>query len=413
MVSIWPWKTDDTSPASFEKTLSALSTKIAKATSRLESCRQQSRRFKGLWTLYSSFAYILYVAIVALVVGWKNWGPIEYSAVSGGPVIVYLVRLGLTAFYDYRISSLQANLNGLQKQRETAIDKLKTATKYNTTQQLLEKYGGTPTKPKSTAPSVRKATPNHNLSGGSNVGRTGIAPPATANIPGRNGPVSLPSTPQGSSPLRGLPGPVPPFTAAAATSPWQQDPASPMEQSAEFAPNAFSAPPQYAQVGTGPKWYDRFMDLLLGEDETSPKNRLVLICKKCRLVNGQAPPGVKSLEDVGKWRCSDCGTMNGEESEAKTLVAEINKETLIKSGPARAQSAGRSLSPGDGIDEEVVLVRNGKGSESDITVYSNEENKISGEEGGETGLGAKSHDEEVKPEKRKRGRPKGSGKKKS
>jgi hypothetical protein len=155
------------------------------------------------------------------------------------------------------------------------------------------------------------------------------------------------------------------------------------------------------------------MDLLLGEDETSPKNRLVLICKKCRLVNGQAPPGVKSLEDVGKWRCSDCGTMNGEESEAKTLVAEINKETLIKSGPARAQSAGRSLSPGDGIDEEVVLVRNDKGSESDITVYSDEENKISGEEGGETGLGAQSHDEEVKPEKRKRGRPKGSGKKKS
>ena len=42
---------------------------------------------KALWTLYTIFAYILYSLILALVVGWRKWGAIEYSAVAGGPVM--------------------------------------------------------------------------------------------------------------------------------------------------------------------------------------------------------------------------------------------------------------------------------------------------------------------------------------
>lgn len=68
------------------------------------------------------------------------------------------------------------------------------------------------------------------------------------------------------------------------------------------------------------------MDVLLGEDETSPKNRLVLICQHCRLVNGQAPPGIKSLSQLGKWRCGNCGAWNGEETEARKVIADIQRE---------------------------------------------------------------------------------------
>ena len=78
---------DGTSPASFEKTLSTLSNKITRATTKLDSCRQQARRFKALWTLYSSFVYLLYLMIVAFVVGWKNWGATEYTALAGGPLV--------------------------------------------------------------------------------------------------------------------------------------------------------------------------------------------------------------------------------------------------------------------------------------------------------------------------------------
>ena len=104
MVSFWPWKVchviarshnrnlltdcpkgDDTSPASFERILSNLSTKISRTSSRLDSLRQRSRRLKVLWTLYAGFAYLLCTIILTLVVGWRQWGPIEYTAVAGGP----------------------------------------------------------------------------------------------------------------------------------------------------------------------------------------------------------------------------------------------------------------------------------------------------------------------------------------
>ncbi|KAK8192611.1 hypothetical protein M8818_007781 [Zalaria obscura] len=315
MVSFWPFKGDDSSAASFEKTLSTLSGKINRASAKNDTLRQRQRRYKVLWTLYTGFTYILVAVILTLVTGWQKWRPAEYTGIAGGPVLIYGVRTALDAYYNYRISNTQRYLNDLNKQRDAAIEKLKAATKYNTTQQLLEKYGAAPPKPAPT-PAKRKATQGKQPP---QSGRTGIAPPPTANIPGRQPqPSGVPTTPQGpdSKPLqdprhRTFP-PAPPSGAP----------------SEEFAPNAFSAPshvpPEYHSAG--PKWYDRIMDVVLGEDETQPKNRIVLICQNCRLVNGQAPPGTKSLEDMGKWRCSECHTWNGHENETKQMIQRIAQE---------------------------------------------------------------------------------------
>jgi hypothetical protein len=78
-----------------------------------------------------------------------------------------------------------------------------------------------------------------------------------------------------------------------------------------------------AATFTQPHWYDKILDALLGEDETQPKNRLALICTECRLVNGQAPPGVRTLEDVGRWRCGGCGAWNGKEKREEEVVAGL------------------------------------------------------------------------------------------
>lgn len=220
---------------------------------------------------------------------------------------VYFVRLGLTNYYEYRTSSIQSNLNELQKQRDSTIEKLKAATKYNDTQDLLKKYGGTPTpKTKPAGSSERKITPKQG--DGLKGGRITIVPPPTANIPGRDGPAALTNTPQRSTPQARKSLGQAPYSALGATSPTERS-MSPQGVSAEFAPNAFSAAPQYSEANERSRWYDRIMDVLLGEDETLPRARLALICSNCRLVNGQAPPGVKRLEDVGKWRCGDCGAM--------------------------------------------------------------------------------------------------------
>ncbi|KAF1959676.1 hypothetical protein CC80DRAFT_405622 [Byssothecium circinans] len=316
MVSFWPFKSSGDA-ASFERTLSDLTGKITRAAARNDGLRQKSRRVRVMWTLYVGFAYILAALLLTLVTGWRNWGPIEITIVAGGPVLIYGTRTLMTSYYDYRISNTDAYIKKLIKERDTTIERLKEATKYNSTQQLLEKYGSSP-KPKQAppSPSQQKAKgpqkPTH-----APGPRTGMAPPPTANI-------QRPSNQRPSTPQR--PVPVSPQQA-----PSPQPVPSPQEVSgAEFAPNAFSPAEltrQYtastAATFTQSHWYDRILDALLGEDETQPKNRLALICSECRLVNGQAPPGARSLEDVGRWRCGGCHAWNGHEKPNEDAIVEI------------------------------------------------------------------------------------------
>lgn len=92
--------------------------------------------------------------------------------------------------------------------------------------------------------------------------------------------------------------------------------------------------------------------MLLGEDETAPKNRIVLICQKCRLVNGQAPPGTKSLSEIGTWKCMSCGEPNGEMDEGKRIVHEV---LGAREGEA-TMSAGEEFKDSDSEEEETNLV---------------------------------------------------------
>ena len=81
------------------------------------------------------------------------------------------------------------------------------------------------------------------------------------------------------------------------------------------------------------------MEVLLGEDETLPGKRLALICGSCRLVNGQAPPGIMRLEDVGKWRCSGCGAMNGVDSDLKKIVDSIKRKEVARAEGEEGEKA--------------------------------------------------------------------------
>ncbi|KAK0655140.1 hypothetical protein B0T16DRAFT_341294 [Cercophora newfieldiana] len=323
MVSFWPWRKEDSSPASFERTLSALSAKITATQTQLDKVRSSSRRFKVLTTLYLGFAYLVYAIVLILVVGWKYMGPLEWTGLAGGPVLIYVVRTISTAVFDYRITNLSARLKVLQTERNKTIQKLKDATKYDTTLELLEKYGDKPKKGKKVEDDEgddgeKKATPSKRTGTPS---RTNMPPPPTANI--QRLAVSAPGTPQ-------------PRPQGAFGTPAQLSPRPEVDASAEFAPNAFDgkvppSPSQYlpAAMAVAPSapaeshWYDRILDTLLGEDETAAKNRIVLICSKCRLVNGQAPPGTKSMAELGTWKCMACGATNGEVDEGKRILREV------------------------------------------------------------------------------------------
>lgn len=262
-------------------------------------------------------------------------------------------------------------MDELQRQRDATIKNLKAATKYDSTQELLKKYGGTPTpKAKPAGNSDRKVTSKQD--GAIKVSRMPFIPPPTANIPGRNVPPPIHPSPQTSTPQsvspRGQQDNMP--SAGSPRSPNAQiAPSSPIE---EFAPNAFSVPPQYAQVNEGSRWYDRIMDVLLGEDETRPGARMALICNRCRLVNGQAPPGVKRLEDLGKWRCGGCGTVNGEESELKRIVSSMRNASKETDLGRKDEERGEDISTTHHADRNTPSPAS-EGHKSDVTQYSTEQ----------------------------------------
>ncbi|CAG8005450.1 unnamed protein product [Penicillium olsonii] len=349
MVSFWPWKGDDNSAASFEKTLSTLSTKITETTTRLDQQRQSSRRVKALWTLYSTFAYLFYTITITLVFGWDSWGVKEYAALAGGPIVIYGVRKLSSKFFEYRISRSQARLDDFHNQREETIEKLKVATKYNTTQELLEKYGAE--SPKASPAPKGESTQEKHVQPQPPAPRTGLPPPPTANI---QRPPSAPQTPNNPSPQP----PSPPVELVQGP-PQNQHPPSPYPPSpaeqAGFAPNAYSNSGEYIEQ---PHWYDRLLDVLLGEDETQPRNRMVMICSGCRLVNGQAPPGIRTLEELGRWRCGSCGTWNGVESETTQILSSLRQDAAPagSSEPSKVDADAQS----DGSDEAVLVPSSGE-----------------------------------------------------
>ncbi|KAF1829594.1 hypothetical protein BDW02DRAFT_642741 [Decorospora gaudefroyi] len=339
MVSFWPWKAGEDA-ASFERTLNALTGKINRAAARNDTQKQLSRRARVMWTLYAGFAYILAAIMLTFVTGWRNWGPIEGSVVAGGPVLIYGMRYALMSYFDYRIRNTESYLKKLNKERDATIERLKEATKYNSTQQLLEKYGASP-KPKEQpggSPGRRKSS-GHQKPAPAPGPRTGVPPPPTANI--QRPPTQMqPSTP--SRAPSNIQGPSPPQELPPQDAP-----------GAEFAPNAFGAdlPKQYSANSpaafTQTHWYDRILDALLGEDETQAKNRFALICSECRLVNGQAPPGARTLDDVGRWRCGGCSAWNGTEKPKEDDVA-----TLVKGWEDERKRKGGEKSVDGGIDSD-------------------------------------------------------------
>ncbi|KAI8937371.1 hypothetical protein NX059_006576 [Plenodomus lindquistii] len=294
---------------------------------------------------------------------------------------IYGIRYALTSYFEYRIKGTDAYLKKLNKERDATIERFKEVTKFNSTQLLLEKYGASP-KQKEQVPSAGR---EDKIQGPQKQAqapgpRTGMAPPPTANIQRAPTQQLPPSTPERQQTNLSS------AQASHQLAPPQDSPG------AEFAPNAFGAADLSKQFSAIPAttftqvhWYDKILDVLLGEDETQPKNRFVLICAECRLVNGQAPPGARTLEDVGRWRCGGCHAWNGKEKKQENDVIGLVKgweaERQMKEKD-RKKSATSGMSEG-GIDSDnreteddgVVMVGAEEGRDFDGAAESEEEPK--------------------------------------
>ncbi|KAF8250807.1 hypothetical protein K440DRAFT_659067 [Wilcoxina mikolae CBS 423.85] len=334
MVRFWPFGGDDNSPGSFERILVKLASQIQTTSSKLAALRQRSRRYKALFTIYSVIGYILFCIIIVLVVGRQNIGLQESGGLIGGPVGIYLVRKLLDFYYGRRIASTESKLEELQMEQRTTIEKLKAATKYSTTQSLIEKYGDT-----TTGVAVTPKQENKKVLSTGPVSKGPLPQPHQPSQQQQIPPLPPMLTPDqirvqqqllaqqkaGIPPQygQGQPGnaqPRPP------TGPQTHQPNPPQILHMQGQTQPPSQQHLQPEEATAPKWYDRILDVVLGEDEMSAKNRLALICKNCKMVNGLAPPGTRSLDDMDQWGCARCGTMNGGRKNP-VLVPEDGPET--------------------------------------------------------------------------------------
>jgi hypothetical protein len=79
---------------------------------------------------------------------------------------------------------------------------------------------------------------------------------------------------------------------------------------------------------------------------------MAMICTSCRLVNGQAPPGIKTPEELGRWRCGSCGSWNGVESETTRILSTL-RETVAPEGTLEQTTAE---APQEEVEDDEVMV---------------------------------------------------------
>jgi hypothetical protein len=120
--------------------------------------------------------------------------------------------------------------------------------------------------------------------------------------------------------------------------------ASPPLNVPAFHPSAFSPPPSptLAPQHQSKTFFDRVLDLLVGEDENAADHRYALICRHCRAHNGLAPPGERG-DEVG-YLCGRCGGWNGpepnkgkEKSQGKEGKTEMDAAGKLTGAETKAE----------------------------------------------------------------------------
>lgn len=272
--------------------MAELATKISKRNKLQLKYSTRVRRVKGLLTLYSVFVYTIYTAIV--LVGHRyqrsRW---HIAGLAGGPLTLWLVRWMIQRWYSWWSSFNDDQLETLHSQRKEMIEELKEKSNFYSTQALLSRFDS--------QKSVEEEKQDEQEELAAQEEREAAEQQSAA--------------------------------AAAAAAQMQMSP---------------SPDSQFPLIPVGsayyqPKWYDRILDLIAGEDENSPKMRYALICKRCAAHNGLAQPGETPDEVV--YICPHCGFKNGEKKIVVEGVAERNKKDDKEEGnPENSEPSASSTS---------------------------------------------------------------------
>lgn len=310
-------------PQLFEKELTDITESIS-------STQQQISRLK---TRYVSIRRVLiqYMVLIYVAVCLYNYSQIPRNYVASNkiqlfirgqsrgqllfvglyPVMGYLLVKMIHAVFGFLSKNRTHRLKGLKEKHKAKIEELKKITNFNTTANLLNKYGEKNEIPAKNLPKAR-TTPAKQVPKGPKGPKGSNVINGTTEVNGANIP-----TVQGRQ-FQQIP---PPNTLKLLTT----NPQAPIQKNRPIQ--------------------DRLLDLLIGSDNNeSIENRYALICVNCFTHNGLAPPNCTNPANT-KFACLKCGFLNGNtwQDELRDVTAkEESKDATTKEEIREARTTKQS-----------------------------------------------------------------------
>ncbi|KAF9094023.1 hypothetical protein BGX29_009700 [Mortierella sp. GBA35] len=315
----------------YEKILSDLDSNIRKAEMRLSAINLREKRMLGLWLIYSVLSWIGYTSVFALYLHQQYYDDpqswtIALAAVVFGLPVIYVGRSAIAVWYKRAKSNEESQLSLLRADQRLKVEELKKKTAYYSTKTLLERYDPSSQQQQrsnGTRPSGPDSRPNPAQQNGQpRPQQPNMMDPGLRQRQGQgvsNGPMNpaLQGRPMGvSSGMQPQPphmGQGPHGHPNAPRGP-QQMPYGPGQ------PN-HAMPPPYGSSSNERHWYDKIVDVIVGEE--GPDSKYALICGQCFAHNGLALP--QEIEDI-QYVCPKCNFFNP--SRRKTRMAASGIRSL-------------------------------------------------------------------------------------
>lgn len=273
-------------PDTFEKELTQLTKQISNTQQQIYSLKGKSKR----WVFSLSKIFIITYALILVYIYQKvPRSPIarnkivnfiksqsndQLMVLVGYPVVGYLIVYLINSIFRLSVGRRERHLQSLKKNHSLKIEELKKITNFNTTNELLNKYGNQEERKKSKDESRNKATKKQ-LDGSRQI-----------------------NTPNAQQ---------------------QQQQQQIIKRLQSLQENPPVQKPRTFQ--------DRVLDFIVGSDNNeATENRYALICKQCLTHNGLAPPGSTNPFKVS-YICPNCGFLNGE-TEIEETITPIETEEL-------------------------------------------------------------------------------------
>lgn len=272
------------------------------------------RRLKAMLTLYSIIVYAVYSIYLFFGSGSRNsqgregqgWTRAQSIRILGlivVPLLIGLCRHMIQAFIRWMLNSMDERRKSYEIDRKDIVDEIKKNLSYNSARAILDRYDV-----------------GWNLNEAEHTGSSSGLEKSSAQDSSKLQKRNLPQDSKKSIEQQvedKLKSELPQLSSQDLNDNQQQRQDKPkgdllMQNRKQDTPSVRPMPPtSYPKIVYEPKWYDRILEGLVGDDEQSPNNRYALICPKCYAHNGLCRYGEDPQYVI--YICPHCGHKNGKE----------------------------------------------------------------------------------------------------